>query len=96
MALLRDPSRVEMENAVINQCNNLKNAINRAYEFALQMDRLTDAELAGIGFSETRVNYIRSACVGMKNVYLKYKNQAPLNSDDPSYFIEWALDPVRM
>lgn len=85
-----------MENAIISQCNNLKNAVNRAYEFSLQMDRLTDAELAGIGFSTERVAYIRSACAGMKNLYLRYKNQAPLNADDPSYFIEWALDPVRM
>jgi hypothetical protein len=96
MAFLRDPSRTEMESAIINQCSQLRNAINRANEFALQMDRMTDAELEGVGFSATRVAYIRSACVGMKNTYLKYKNQAPMNSDDPSYFVEWALDPVRM
>lgn len=56
--------------------------------FAEKMDTLLDADLTGMGYTAEQVAYIRSFCVSLKNIELRYRNQAPLNSDDPSYFVK--------
>lgn len=56
--------------------------------FAEKMDTLLDADLTGMGYTTEQVAYIRSFAIALKNIELRYRNQAPLNADDPSYFVK--------
>lgn len=92
MGAFREPTKTELENAVISICSTISRELKRANDFALQMDRFTDPELIAKGFTAEQVAYLRSAIIGLKNTVLKYQNNAPLNNDNPQYFIEYMLD----
>lgn len=82
------PTKAEMDQIIPNMATECERSMMRWKMFAEKMDTLLDSELIGIGYTQDTVNYIRSFTVALKNIELKYRNQAPINSDDPSYFVK--------
>ncbi len=56
--------------------------------FAEKVSGIPADDLTGLGLSADYQTWMGSFLVSLKNIELKYRNQAPLNSDDPSYFIK--------
>lgn len=85
------PTKGELDRALQSIAQETHSRMARWQAFAAQMDTITDQELEAIGYTATQVAYIRSFTVALKNIELRYRNQTPLNSDDPSYFVQQML-----
>lgn len=83
---------------VTRQCQDLATEVeNRMWRWktwALKMDGLSDTEITNMGFTTEQLNYIRSFVVALKNIDLKFRNQAPVNADDPSYFVGYMAKTI--
>jgi hypothetical protein len=82
------PSKSDMDRNIQSVAGECESRMLRWKAFAEKIDGITDPELTGLGYTSGQIGYIRSFSVALKNVELRYRNQAPLNSDDPSYFIK--------
>jgi len=86
--MLFKPSKADMDRFLCGIAGDCEREMMRWKLFAEKMDTLLDADLTAMGYTEAQVPYIRSFCIALKNIELRYRNQAPLNSDDPSYFVK--------
>lgn len=82
------PTKAEMDRTITGMAGECERFMLRWKMFAEKMDTILDAELTSLGYTTEQVNYIRSFTVSLKNIELKYRNQTPLNTDDPSYFVK--------
>lgn len=82
------PTKAEMDRTITGMGSECERFMLRWKMFAEKMDTITDSELTALGYTTDQVNYIRSFTVALKNIELKYRNQTPLNADDPSYFVK--------
>jgi hypothetical protein len=87
--MFEKPTKTELTRMMQDICGECDSRMFRWKSFADKLDGITDAELTAMGYSSTEIAYIRSAGVALKNIELRYRNQAPANSDDPSYFIRY-------
>jgi len=81
------PTKAELDRQLQDVAGEVSSRMNRWKSFATQMSGITDAQLTSMGYSATEIAYIRSFQAALVNIELKYRNVAPANSDDPSYFV---------
>ena len=82
------PTKANMDSLLSGVSGECERYMLRWKLFAEKMDTLLDADLTGMGYTTEQVAYIRSFAVALKNIELRYRNQEPLNTDDPSYFVK--------
>jgi len=87
--MLFKPAKAEMDSILQSTATECERYMMRWKSFGDKMDTLLDADLTGMGYTSEQVAYIRSFVIALKNVELRYRNQSPLNSDDPSYFVKF-------
>lgn len=87
--MLFKPSKAEMDSILQSYATECERYMVRWKMFGDKMDTLLDADLTAMGYTTEQVAYIRSFVIALKNIELKYRNQAPLNTDDPSYFVKF-------
>lgn len=68
--------------------NEVERNMMRWQYFADKLNTFTPEELTALGLSADYQTYLGSMKVALWNIVLKYKNQAPLDSSDPSYFVK--------
>ncbi len=62
--------------------------------FADKLGTLTGDDLTAMGLDQDYQTYLGSLRVSLLNIELKYRNQTPLDSSDPSYFVQLFSDLV--
>lgn len=74
------------------QCTGIANEVERYMArwkfFADKLNTISAEDMTAMGIDSTYQAYIGSLRVSLLNLELKYRNQAPLNSDDASYFVK--------
>jgi hypothetical protein len=87
------PTKAEVEASLTQHSLQTKERLERGEKFALQMERITDAEFVSLGFTQDQVNYIRSQNTALKYLSKYYrKDDVSAYADNPSYFIEYFLN----
>ncbi len=81
------PTKERLDQMIQDVAGEVDHKMHRWSAFAEKFDSITDPDLTTMGYDATQISYIRSFVTGLKNLELRYLNQAPLNADDPSYFI---------
>ena len=72
--------------------NEVERYMARWKFFADKLNTLDVAALTALGLDENYQTYLGSLRVALLNIELRYRNQAPLNSDDPSYLVKQFSD----
>lgn len=74
------------------QCSGIANEVERYMlrwkYFADKLTTITEDDMTALGLTANEQAYIGSLRVALLNIELKYRNQAPLNADDASYFVK--------
>ena len=81
------PTKQELDRQIQDIAGEVASRMQRWKFFADALNGITNAELEGLGYTPTQIVYVRSFQAALINIELKYRNQSPANSDDPSYFI---------
>ena len=81
------PEKRQLDSVVQDVAGEVVSSMRRWRAFADQLNTIPDATLTAIGYDQTAVAYLRSFQSALHNIELKYRNQAPLNGDDASYFV---------
>ena len=72
--------------------NEVERYMSRWKFFADKLNTLDAAALTALGLDENYQTYLGSLRVSLLNIELKYRNQTPLDSSDPSYFVKQFSD----
>ena len=81
------PEKRQLDSVVQDVAGEVISSMRRWRAFADQLNTIPDATLTDIGYDPTAIAYLRSFQSALHNIELKYRNQAPLNGDDASYFV---------
>ena len=81
------PTKAELDRQMQDVASEVASRMQRWKFFADALNGITNTELAALGYNETQIAYVRSFQAALTNIELKYRNQAPANSDDPSCFV---------
>jgi hypothetical protein len=85
--MIYKPTKVQLDNMIQDIASEIVNRITKWKFFADQLNSTTNEDLAALGYDASTIAYIRSFQAALINLELRYRNQTPANSDDPSYFI---------
>ncbi len=96
MPLFETPTKDEITQMQRTFSKRLRDLLKDADEYKEQMDRLTNAELVTIGFSDTgspsEVDWIRSHNTALQYLAKYYRNEdVSAYTDNPSYALEHFL-----
>lgn len=92
MAFSPNVSGANIRQTATAMANEVERYMARWKFYADKLNTLSAAELASYGLDENYQNYLGSLRVSLLNIELKYRNQAPLDSSDPSYFVKQFSD----
>lgn len=81
------PTKAELDRQIQDVAGEVASRMGRWKFFADRLAGITDQQLLDMNYSQAQVDYIRSFQSALTNIELKYRNQAPTNADDPSFFI---------
>lgn len=81
------PTKADLDRQIQDVAGEVASRMQRWKFFADGLNGITNAELQAMGYTETQIAYVRSFQSALTNIELKYRNQAPANADDPSYFV---------
>ena len=85
--MIYKPTKTELDKMVQDVAGEVESRMKRWKFFSDQLNSITDGELTTMGYDSNGIAYLRSFQTALSNIDLKYRNQAPANSDDPSYFV---------
>ena len=81
------PTKVERDRQIQDVAGEVASRMQRWKFFADQLNGITNQQLLDMGYTQPQVDYVRSFQSALTNIELKYRNQAPANADDPSFFV---------
>lgn len=81
------PTKAELDRQIQDVAGEVASRMSRWKYFADQLNGITNPQLEAMGYDGTQIAYLRSFQAALTNIELKYRNQTPANSDDPSYFV---------
>lgn len=81
------PTKAELDRQIQDVAGEVASRMQRWKYFADRLNGITDQQLLDIGYTSGQIAYVRSFQAALTNIELKYRNQAPANADDPSYFV---------
>lgn len=81
------PTKQELDRQIQDVAGEVASRMSRWKFFADQLNGITNQQLLDMGYTQAQVDYARSFQAALTNIELKYRNQAPANTDDPSYFV---------
>ena len=81
------PTKIELDRQIQDVAGEVASRMSRWKFFSERLNTITDSDLLGLGYVQSEIDYIRSFQTALTNIELKYRNQTPANSDDPSYFV---------
>ena len=87
MAIYSNISGADIKSTASGIANEVVRAMARWKYFADKLNTMTDQDLTDLGLSSDYKTYLSTLRVGLLNIELKYRNQTPVNTDDPSYII---------
>lgn len=88
MALYNNVTGDDLKRQCTSVANEVERYMARWKYFADKLNTITAEDMTAMGLDATYQAYIGSLRVSLLNLELKYRNQAPLNSDDASYFVK--------
>ena len=92
--MIYKPTKPELDRMIQDVAGEVASRMARWKFFADQLNTLTNDDLTALGYSANDVAYLRSFQAALVNIDLKYRNQAPASSDDPSYFVAQMTRPL--
>lgn len=81
------PTKAELDRQIQDLAWEVASRMQRWKFFADALNGITNEELTTMGYTAGQITYVRSFQSALTNIELKYRNQAPANADDPSYFV---------
>lgn len=88
MALYNLVTKQDIQQSACSIANEIERSMLRWKYFADKLNTLSAADLTALGLDEDYQTYLSTLRVSILNLELKYKNQTPLDSSDPSYVIK--------
>jgi hypothetical protein len=92
MALYNNMTGVQLKMTATGIADEVERYMLRWKYFADKLTTMTADDMTALGLSADYQTYLGSLRVALLNIELKYRNQAPLNADDPSYFVKLFTD----
>lgn len=81
------PTKAELDRQIQDVAGEVASRMQRWKFFSDALNGITNTELENLGYNSAQIAYVRSFQAALTNIELKYRNQTPANSDDPSYFV---------
>lgn len=78
----------DVRRQAINTAMEIDRSMSKWKAFADKLSTLTEQELTDMGLSSEFITYLGSFRVSILNIELRYRNQEPLDTTDPSYFVK--------
>lgn len=94
MLNISKPTKATIDQWVTNTANDLKKIFLRCDSLYHYLASMTDGDLTALGYGTDDIYAIRAFGVAIENLYLRYGNQTPLDSGNPSQFVENLLQPL--
>ena len=88
MAIYNNVTKNDIQQSVCGISNEIERAMIRWKYFADKLNTISAEDLTALGFDSAFQAYLSTLRVAILNLELRYRNQAPLNSDDPSYIVK--------
>ena len=85
--MIYKPTKAELDRMIQDVAGEVSSRMARWRFFADQLNGLPNDDLTALGYTSTEIAYILSFKSALTNIELRYRNQAPANADDPSYFV---------
>jgi hypothetical protein len=88
MALYNLVTGQDIKQTASSIANEVERAILRWKYFADKLNTISSEDMDALGLSADYQAYLSTLRVALLNLELRYRNQTPLNSDDPSYIVK--------
>jgi hypothetical protein len=88
MALYNMVTKQDIQQSACSVANEIERSMLRWKYFADKINTLSEEDLTALGLDSNYQAYLSSLRVAILNLELRYRNQTPLNSDDPSYVVK--------
>lgn len=88
MALFNMVTGLDVKQTASGVANEIERNMARWKYFADKLGTMTDQDFTDLGITGDYRTYLGSLRVSILNLELKYRNQAPLDPSDPSYFVK--------
>jgi hypothetical protein len=88
MAIFNGADAASIKQSCRAVATEIERSMIRWKYFADSINTITAADMTALGLTTEEQTYIGSLRVALLNIDAKYRNQAPANGDNPSYFVK--------